>query len=307
MNIFYSSRGVVLLLFSAIGCVPTWDKLESVQVGGEIWEGMNPGECSDGADNDGDGSFDCNDSNCENSADCTENFAAGDCSDGEDGDQDGAIDCEDSDCDNSEECGSSEEEPASEPGQEPVEPSSEPSEEPASEPGFESGDPDNGLEIRLTWSMAGDDLDLHLIAPDVAWEEGWQTDDDCFYANCGAGGVVDWGVEGDSADNPVLLMDDIEGTGPEVIFIETPEVNGVYSVVVHDYQTPNTEGPNEVMIEVLTYGTALFEIEFELAGDGSCVMAAMIDMGVGTVTEGSGEAVECPGSGQGGGPPTGPN
>jgi hypothetical protein len=32
--------------------------------GGATTEGANPGECSDGADNDGDGAFDCNDSDC---------------------------------------------------------------------------------------------------------------------------------------------------------------------------------------------------------------------------------------------------
>jgi hypothetical protein len=33
-------------------------------------EGMNPGECSDGADNDGDGDYDCNDSDCAGAPDC---------------------------------------------------------------------------------------------------------------------------------------------------------------------------------------------------------------------------------------------
>lgn len=33
-------------------------------------EGMNPGECSDGADNDGDGAFDCMDSDCAGAPSC---------------------------------------------------------------------------------------------------------------------------------------------------------------------------------------------------------------------------------------------
>ena len=33
-------------------------------------EGMNPGECSDGADNDGDGDYDCNDEDCSGAPDC---------------------------------------------------------------------------------------------------------------------------------------------------------------------------------------------------------------------------------------------
>ncbi len=34
------------------------------------WEGRNPGECSDGADNDGDGAYDCDDSDCVGAPDC---------------------------------------------------------------------------------------------------------------------------------------------------------------------------------------------------------------------------------------------
>lgn len=36
----------------------------------EATEGQNPGECSDGADNDGDGDFDCDDADCAGSPDC---------------------------------------------------------------------------------------------------------------------------------------------------------------------------------------------------------------------------------------------
>ena len=58
-------------------------------------EGANPGECSDGADNDFDGDYDCNDSDCAGSPDCLES----DCDDGADNDQDGDFDCDDSDSD----------------------------------------------------------------------------------------------------------------------------------------------------------------------------------------------------------------
>ncbi|GEM_PF-2392295 len=35
-----------------------------------LWEGRYPGECSDGADNDGDGAYDCDDGDCDASPDC---------------------------------------------------------------------------------------------------------------------------------------------------------------------------------------------------------------------------------------------
>jgi formylglycine-generating enzyme len=61
-------------------------------------EGAFPGECDDGADNDYDGDYDCNDTDCEWALDCYENFTDGDCSDGADNDRDGLFDCDDPDC-----------------------------------------------------------------------------------------------------------------------------------------------------------------------------------------------------------------
>jgi len=63
-------------------------------------EGANPGECTDGADNDFDGDYDCNDSDCAGSPDCLES----DCDDGADNDQDGDFDCDDSDCADTPQC-----------------------------------------------------------------------------------------------------------------------------------------------------------------------------------------------------------
>ena len=52
-------------------------------------EGTRAGECSDGADNDGDGLFDCDDDDCAADAAC---MPEADCDDGEDNDCSGAID-----------------------------------------------------------------------------------------------------------------------------------------------------------------------------------------------------------------------
>lgn len=38
--------------------------------GRTTWEGKNAGECADGADNDGDGLYDCNDPDCSGAPDC---------------------------------------------------------------------------------------------------------------------------------------------------------------------------------------------------------------------------------------------
>ena len=61
-------------------------------------EGVEPGTCSDRADNDQDGLFDCADDGCSAGPDCDESQVLGDCADGADNDQDGRFDCADDDC-----------------------------------------------------------------------------------------------------------------------------------------------------------------------------------------------------------------
>ncbi len=100
--------------------------------GGDGVEGQNAGECSDGADNDLDGLYDCLDPDCALSSDCSagddddlggddddisgDDDTSGDdddgavelnCADGIDNDGDGFVDCGDVDCYDDEACGGS--------------------------------------------------------------------------------------------------------------------------------------------------------------------------------------------------------
>ena len=63
-----NARLVVLLLIASVisGCFGGDDSTPA------LFEGDEPGECSDGADNDQDGLFDCNDPNCAGAAFCSE-------------------------------------------------------------------------------------------------------------------------------------------------------------------------------------------------------------------------------------------
>ena len=67
-------RSLVLSLFVALpaGCSSPALKTDSAETPAEdpLWEGRYPGECSDGADNDGDGAFDCSDTDCAGSPEC---------------------------------------------------------------------------------------------------------------------------------------------------------------------------------------------------------------------------------------------
>ena len=72
----------VLLL--AISCKADPDPVEA------SWEGRNSGECSDDADNDGDGAFDCFDTDCAGAADCMDDGGGDD--GGDEGGDDGGAD-----------------------------------------------------------------------------------------------------------------------------------------------------------------------------------------------------------------------
>ena len=70
-------RPLLIPILFMLSC--TGDKVQT--------EGMNPGECDDGADNDGDGDYDCNDSDCSGAPICEEDTDTG-TSDPDTGDED---------------------------------------------------------------------------------------------------------------------------------------------------------------------------------------------------------------------------
>lgn len=104
------------------------------------------------------------------------------------------------------------------------------------------------LWIYIHWATAADDMDLHLVRPGGELE----TEGDCYYANC-IGTLPDWGVEGDIADDPELIADDVKGIGPEVIRVFTPEP-GDFEIYVQDYPGSSFLGPNDVSIYVYIAG-----------------------------------------------------
>jgi hypothetical protein len=142
--------------------------------------------------------------------------------------------------------------------------------------------PAHALWIEMFWSLPGDDMDLHLLAPGGTLE----TDLDCYYLNC-VGGGLDWGVRGDAADDPSLDLDDISGVGPENINITSPQ-DGSFEVWVHDYQDSfgsgnGSAGANEVTLQVWIDGVMVWSRTRTVHGEDSYTSFCSVTMPEGSI------------------------
>ena len=147
--------------------------------------------------------------------------------------------------------------------------------------------PAEDLWVEMYWQYVDDDMDLHLIAPRGSYGS---LDSDCYYLNCTPESQwfydMDWGTAGYEGDDPSLDLDDITGTGPENINIQVPQTDGIYTVIVHDYQgsTPDVYGPNNVTVNVYLNGSLAWTDTVAISGDDSVNEFAEIDWLTGTVT-----------------------
>ena len=155
-------------------------------------------------------------------------------------------------------------EPTSEPAEEPVtEPAIEPAVEPAEEPQFDVP----RLRIALTWIHAGDDMDLHILnGTDSSLLNGAQ---DCHYANCLNG--LDWGVQGELQDNPLLLQHDDLGTGPEEATIDHPQDGALYTIYVHDYPESLFEFNHNVTVTITLDGLEMCSVTKNVFAENSYI------------------------------------
>lgn len=133
----------------------------------------------------------------------------------------------------------------------------------ASDPCFAELDavPGEDLWVEMFWATSGDDMDLHLTRDGGALN----SNNDCYFANCTNG--RDWGPGG-AAGNPILDLDDIPGTGPENINVDTPE-NVVYGVWVHDHTSRNYQGANAVTVNIYMGGVLAWTDTRDISGEDS--------------------------------------
>ncbi|MBM75909.1 MAG: hypothetical protein CMK59_10955 [Proteobacteria bacterium] len=155
--------------------------------------------------------------------------------------------------------------------------------------------PAQNLWVEMYWQYSGDDMDLHLIAPNYDWQSNWNSTYDCYYGNC-VNGWLDWGQIGYGEDDPALDLDDIPGVGPENINVYEPEINGTYTVVLHDYPGSVYEGANDVTINIYLDGTLAWSDTRTISGEDSCTPFAQIDWGAGVVIPLNQGSTTCPAS-----------
>jgi len=103
--------------------------------------------------------------------------------------------------------------------------------------------PSDLVEIEITWDKDGTDVDLHLIQNDG---EFYSVPDDC--TNCNP--TPDWGVIGESMDDPTLTVDDRDGLGPERINIPSEPADGDYRIIAHYFES---DGLGDTVVNMNLY------------------------------------------------------
>ncbi|MCB9670130.1 MAG: hypothetical protein H6734_11705 [Alphaproteobacteria bacterium] len=141
--------------------------------------------------------------------------------------------------------------------------------------------PAESLWVEMFWDQPGDDMDLHLLAPNGTIG----TTLDCYYGNCKPTATpLDWGVANFADDNPTLDRDDVSGTGPENINILAPS-NGIFTVAVKDFGSDPTIASTTVTVNIYIDAALVWTDTRTIVGDPTAAVEfAEIDWPSGIVT-----------------------
>ncbi len=133
---------------------------------------------------------------------------------------------------------------------------------------FLSVEVDDDIRLVLTWSQPGNDHDLHLIQPEGSFSrECGSNPTDCCWSNCdtkngtdmicpprgcpGPQNAPDWNQPDERRDDPMILEDDIQGTGPEIL-VMNGGMPGDYTVSVENYS--GSSSGNTITVRVYLRG-----------------------------------------------------
>lgn len=123
--------------------------------------------------------------------------------------------------------------------------------------------PGQALWIEMFWDQAGDDMDLHLLAPGGTVG----TVLDCYYGNCKpTRPPLDWGTPNFADDDPTLDQDDTLFTGPENINILAPHT-GNFTVVVKDFGVDTNIASTDVTVNIYIDGIQVWTDTRTITGD----------------------------------------
>lgn len=144
--------------------------------------------------------------------------------------------------------------------------------------------PEPAARITVTWNNQAD-LDLHVVRSDVegAFGDFGSTNDvvfdDCYFGNRNP----DWGVEGVDSDNPIHVLDDTDGLGPEIIVLPELEPSRGYRIGVN-YARRNFSFDVTASVVVELRGEEPIELEGNWNSRGRYFVPFVIN-GDGTLTE----------------------
>lgn len=133
------------------------------------------------------------------------------------------------------------------------------------------------IQVTLSWDDKGLDFELHLVKP------GGRLNDnatDCTWTSC-ISHSPDWGVVGDSSDDPHKDVDNTGHFGPENIFLHGPE-HGTYTVLVEHWGAGAPDSGGEAT--VLLAGAPAVTIPIVDLASHSVATVATIDWPARTVT-----------------------
>lgn len=141
---------------------------------------------------------------------------------------------------------------------------------------------DDDLILKLLWDNKNSDMDIHLIRPDGTYGDPVS---DCYYWNCSpqySGERPDWGIEGETKDDPYLDIDNVTGMGPETLYVNKP-ANGTYKVIVHAYDT--SKGPTIAVVKAYVHAVENSAQELLMTRTDTCWEVYKIDVSDGDGTK----------------------